>query len=109
MTIDVKPGSVPNSINPKSHGVTPVAILTTATFDATMVDPSSVRFGPNEVRAAKSHVEDVDGDGNLDRLFHFRTQETGIQCGNRSVLLTGETFSGHGIEGAEPIVTVGCK
>ena len=33
VTIDVKPGSVPNSINPKSQGVTPVAILTTATFD----------------------------------------------------------------------------
>jgi hypothetical protein len=109
VAIDVKPGSVPNSINPKSQGVTPVAILTTATFDATIVDPLSVRFGPNEATAAKSHVEDVDGDGDLDRLFHFRTQETGIQCANRSVSLTGETFSGHGIEGAEPIVTVGCK
>jgi hypothetical protein len=37
--IDIKPGSFPNSINPQSKGVIPVAILTTDTFDATTVDP----------------------------------------------------------------------
>src|SRR5206468_1460260 len=46
VTIDIKPGGFPNSINPKSRGVTPVAILTTATFNATTVKPSAVRFGP---------------------------------------------------------------
>jgi hypothetical protein len=46
--IDIKPGSFPNSINPRSKGVIPVAILTTDTFDATTVDPLSVTFGPDE-------------------------------------------------------------
>lgn len=45
--IDIKPGSFPNTINPKSERVIPVAILTTDTFDATTVDPLSVKFGPN--------------------------------------------------------------
>jgi len=43
--IDIKPGSYPNSINPNSNGVIPVAILTTPSFDATTVDPLSVKFG----------------------------------------------------------------
>ena len=43
--IDIKPGSDPNSINLRSKGVIPVAILTTEDFDATTVDPLSVEFG----------------------------------------------------------------
>src|SRR5262245_18097596 len=33
ITIDIKPGGTPNSINPNSHGEIPVAVLTTNTFD----------------------------------------------------------------------------
>ena len=39
VSIDIKPGSSPNRINPKSNGVIPVGILTTDAFDATTVDP----------------------------------------------------------------------
>jgi hypothetical protein len=109
VVIDVKPGSVPNSINPRSRGVIAVAILTTATFDAATVNPSSVRFGPHGAIAARGHMEDVDGDGDLDWLFHFRTEETGVQCGDRLVSLTAETLGGLAIQGTDPIVTVGCK
>src|SRR5207248_3131225 len=42
--IDIQPGISPNLINLKSKGVIPLAILTTATFDATTVDPSTVCF-----------------------------------------------------------------
>lgn len=34
VTVDIKPGSTPNSINLKSRGVVPVAVLTTGDFDA---------------------------------------------------------------------------
>lgn len=51
--IDTKPGSYPNSVNPKRKGVIPVDILTTEEFDATAVDPLSVRFGPDG--AIESH------------------------------------------------------
>lgn len=109
--IDIKPGSFPNSINPKSKGVIPVAILTTDAFDATTVDPLSIAFGPHRALEAhrRGHIEDVDGDGDLDLALHFRTQETGIQCGFTSAFLTGETFDGQAIEGADSIETVGCK
>ena len=50
--IDIKPGSDPNSINLKSNGVLPVAILSTSQadgevedFDATTADPTGILFG----------------------------------------------------------------
>ena len=115
--IDIKPGSDPNSINPNSNGVISVAILTTSTaagepldFDATTVDPLSVEFGPNGATEShgKGHIEDVDGDGDLDLVLHFKTQETGIQCGDTEVSLSGETFGGQDITGTDAIQTVGC-
>jgi FG-GAP repeat len=109
--IDVKPGSFPNSINPRSKGVIPVAVLTTDTFDASAVDATTVFFGAigNEAAPAHSALEDVDGDGHTDMILHFRTQDTGIVCGNTSASLTGSTFSGQAIEGSDSIRTVGCK
>jgi hypothetical protein len=109
--IDIKPGSDPNSINPKSKGKIPVAILTTGTFDATGVDPSTVLFGATGTEAApvQSALEDVDADGDIDMILHFNTQDTGIVCGDTTASLTGQTFNGLAIEGSDSIKTVGCK
>jgi hypothetical protein len=54
-------------------------------------------------------LEDVDGDGDTDMILHFNTRDTGIQCGDTSASLTGETFSGQEIEGTDAITTVGCR
>jgi hypothetical protein len=109
--IDIKPGAFPNSINTKSKGLIPVAVLTTDTFDASAVDATTVFFGANGSEAAPAHsaLEDVDGDGNTDMILHFRAQETGIVCGNTSASLTGSTFSGQAIKGSDSIRTVRCK
>ncbi|MHA2101653.1 MAG: hypothetical protein ACW99A_23620 [Candidatus Kariarchaeaceae archaeon] len=109
--IDVKPGSDPNSINLKSKGVIPVSILTTEVLNATTIDPLSVAFGPEGAEEAhgKGHIEDVDDDGDLDLVLHFRTQETGIECGDTEAVLTGETFGGQAIEGFDSINIVKCK
>ncbi len=109
--IDIKPGRNPNKINLKSKGVIIVAILTTEKFDATGVDPMSVRFGPNRALEShgRGHIEDVDGDGDTDLVLHFRTQETGIGCGDTSVSLTGGTTDNEAIEGSDSIKTVNCR
>lgn len=111
VNIDIKPGSAPNSINPNSKGNVPVAILTTDTFDATTVDSTTVLFGATGTEAAAAQVamEDIDGDGDTDMILHFNTWDTGIQCGNTSASLTGQTLSGQAIEGSDAVNTVGCK
>ena len=111
VSLDIKPGSDPNSIALNSKGVIPVAILTTDAFDATTVDSATVEFGPDGATENHGvrHLEDVDVDGDLDLVLHFKTQETGIQCGDTSASLTGETFYGDAIEGSDSIRTVKCK
>lgn len=110
VAIDIVPGSRLNRINPRI-GVTSVAILTTSTFDATTVDPQTVRFGPDKARAflGRGLVRDVNRDGQPDLVLFFITRKTGIACGDTSATLTGKTFDGEAIQGTDAITTVGCR
>lgn len=68
VTIDIKPGSYPNSINLGSNGNVPVAIFSTEDFDATTVDPLTITLAGAEVRIrgrgdSSRYYQDVDGDG----------------------------------------------
>ncbi len=102
---------LPNAINPMSRGVIPVVIFTTPDFDATDVDPLSVRFGPAAAieTHGRGHYEDVDDDGDTDLVLHFSTRASGIVCGDTEADLSGETFAGEPIEGSDTFVTVGCS
>jgi hypothetical protein len=99
--IDIKPGSDPNSINLGCHGVIPVAILTTVAFDAATVDPDTVSF---EGAAPKhSALEDVDGDGDVDMILHFRCQEASIEPDAEEACLQGSTYAGPAFEGCDSV------
>ena len=118
--IDIKPGSFPNSVNFKSKGVLPVAILTTDTFDATTVDPGTVIFDIFQINGStspnKCAIEDVDGDGDLDLVCHFSIPDIEKKCqgivDGRVVHATGQiladTFDGLPIQGQDSIRWVQC-
>ncbi|MDT8307024.1 MAG: S8 family serine peptidase [Anaerolineae bacterium] len=128
VALNIKPGSFPNSINPDSRDVIPLAILTTTAgeyglplaFDATTIDPLSVRFGPpdevwNETGGAfeahnRGHIEDSreldesTRDGDLDMVLHFHVRETGIGPGDTEACVKGQWVDGNG----DPHTFFGC-
>jgi hypothetical protein len=111
--IDIKPGSDPNCINENDHGVIPVAILSTPTFDApTTVDPESVRLGSLEVKmAGKSgkylaHSEDVNGDGLADLVVQIADADGQLEAGNGEATLSGLLTDGTPFEGTDTICIV---
>lgn len=106
---DIKPGSEENPINLKSRGVTPVAIYTTEGFDATTVNIETVTLGPNEAPVVHYAYEDIDDDGDIDLILHFRTQATGIAEDDTEVTLVGETDSGTVFTGTNTIKIVPSK
>ena len=113
--IDIKPGSDRNSVNPKNKGVIPVAILGSDSFDVTTVDVTTLMFGPDATPAHDltdpdvyaDHLQDVNSDGFMDLVSHYRTQDTGIAKGDTEACLTGETTGGGAIWGCDDIKTVG--
>ena len=116
VAIDIKPGSDPNSINLKSKGLIPVAILGSADFDVTDVDVTSLAFGPDGASTAHDlndplvyadHLQDVNFDGYVDLVCHFRTQETGILPSAISAMLTFDTTGGDHIEVYDSVNIVG--
>ena len=114
ITIDIKPGSDPNSINPKSKGNIPVAILSTQAFNAVqMVNKDSLTFGftgeEDSLAFCNHRGEDINGDGLEDLICHFNTQDTGFICGDLEGILKGETTDGIPIEGSDPVRIVPCK
>lgn len=108
--IDVKPGNAKNKVNAKSQGVIPVAIYTTADFDATTIVGSSVQLAG--VDADHFALEDVDGDGDLDMILHFDAQAVisalGVDLNSGESVsveaeLTGETIDNVFIQGFDTI------
>lgn len=57
VAIDIKPQGCPNPFNIGAQGVLPVAILGSASFDVTTVDPSSIKL--QGVPALRSAIADV--------------------------------------------------
>jgi hypothetical protein len=107
--LDIKPGSDTNPINLAGRGLIPVALLGSESTDVSQVDMDSLAFGPGEAlptHAARGHFEDVNGDGFVDLLSHYRTADAGIVFGAESACVTGSTLSGVPFSSCDAITTV---
>jgi hypothetical protein len=118
--IDIKPGSDPNCFNINGHGVIPVAILGSADFDVSQIDPSTLMFGGLEVRVKgkgtpQCSVEDVSGDftypegapdGEPDLVCQFVDNSELWVPDNSTATLTGELLDGTPFEGGDEICIV---
>ncbi|MFQ6030774.1 MAG: hypothetical protein ACE5Q6_25165, partial [Dehalococcoidia bacterium] len=98
-----KPDEEPNPINPKSNGLVPVAILGSETFDVSAIDPSTLAFGPagatpvhdlSDLGTKGSHLEDINEDGFIDLVTHYRQKQTGLLSGDTEACLTADFTSG---------------
>jgi len=110
VSIDIKPGSDPNSINTRSMGVVPVAILGSDTFDVTDVDVTTLMFGNaspahdlTDPDTYNEHIQDVNDDGFDDLVSHYKQKQTGIACGDTDATLTGALLDGTPIDGTDSV------
>ncbi len=106
--IDIKPGSYPNTINLGSGGTVPVAILSTATFDATTVNPASVTLAGAAVKlkgqgAVQAATQDINGDGRLDLVAHVVTEVLQLSSSDTEAVLQATTFAGQCVTGRDTV------
>jgi hypothetical protein len=110
--IDIKPGSDPNCFNNDDHGVIPVAILGSADFDVTQIDPGSVNLDSLAVKAVGkgnkllAHIEDVNGDGWDDLVVQIQDQDEAFTSGSGTAKITGQLWDGTPFEGSDSICVV---
>ena len=125
LEIDIHPGSEGSSINPKSKGLTPVAIHTTCYIDAAEIFPETVTL--EGIYPAKWSILDclevwdpyfevMTGDGDLDLVLYFGTRELAdalselpaiMESGNAQATLSGLTQNGIYLSGTDDVTIVG--
>lgn len=86
-----------------------MAILSTADFDATTIDPATVTLAGSSVglrgksNKLMASTEDVNGDGLIDLLVHIETEGLDLVVGSTEAVLQGSTFDDVPIEGTDTV------
>ena len=89
----------------------PVAILTTNTFDAASVDPSTVTLtnAIGRIKGKSGNVgslTDVDDGRDLEFVVHILTEQLALTEDDVEAVLRGSTFDGRPIQGSDSVSVV---
>ncbi len=105
IAIDIRPGTTLNNISLSRDRNIPVAMLSSATFDApARVDTTSLTFGRTGNEKSLTICDaptDVNHDGRLDLVCHFTIKLSGFQLGDTAGVLMGRTLGGTQIHGTD--------
>ncbi len=106
--IAIRPNRAGNAISLSTTVTVPVAILSSATFDATtQVDRTSLTFGhsgsEHSLASCQNRYLDVNGDGRLDLTCNFTVSQTGFQIGDTTGYLQGMTTVGNPFAGSDTV------
>jgi hypothetical protein len=109
ITIEIKPGSSPAVINPKSKGLIAVAIFSGNGLNArTDIDRTSLTFGHSGTEHSLSFCDPGDQivNGVLSLMCHFENEQAGFQAGDTVGILLGKTITGVAVVGSAAIQIV---
>ncbi len=107
--IDIKPGGEgPAPINLGAQGTLPVAILGSAQFDASTVDPATILLAGAPVALKRDgsrqvSLEDVNSDGFPDLVAHIDNPSLQLEEDADEAELTASTFGGEAVSGSHPV------
>ena len=109
--IDIRPHVHANIVNLNSGGLLPVAVFSSATFDARFIDPNTV-FLAGAPAVSQKHgwpkmdIKDIDRDGRKDAVFAFKVQDMDVTEDAKEAMLVGETLAGVSFTGTDKITVV---
>jgi hypothetical protein len=104
------PDDSTNCINNNGHGVIPVAILGSATFDVSQVIAATIELEGLTVRMVgkqghlQAHFDDVNNDGFTDLVLQFEDEDGAFD--NTDATLTATLFDGTFIAASDSICVV---
>jgi len=108
VSIDIKPGSYPNSINLGSNGVVPVAIFGSADFDVRQIDTTAITLGNASAKLKGNgqlavSYSDINSDGFTDIVVKVSTEALQLTKTDIKTNLEGRLNDGTIIKGSDSV------
>lgn len=108
VSIDIKPGSYPNSINLCEKGTVPVAVFGCSNFNVMKIDLDTVRFAGAPIAKKPNGVpmysfKDINNDCITDLVAHFNAQELELDGSSTQATLTGKLTTGQNFSGTDTV------
>ena len=115
VAIDIKPGSFPNSVYLRAHGLLPVAILGSPEFDVETIDPETINVagvslalrGSAKAPKLAYSYEDVNDDGFTDMMTFFDVlelvAEQVLTPDTAALEISGSLYDGTSIQGMDSV------